>query len=93
MITSDRCAVHDFVLCYGVVLVVDVWPRAGGLALDDVNLHMFDLNPHQQEVNLPYNHIFKMIPARKRYDLSKPTRLYEGNRSNSDQKGSLSYFS
>ncbi len=58
IITSDRCTIHDFILCYSVVLVIDIWPCASSLPLDDVNLHMFDLNPHKQEVNLPYNHIF-----------------------------------
>ncbi len=58
MNTSDWCSIHDFVLCYGVVLVVDVRPCASRLPLDDVDLHMSDLDPHQQEVNLPYNHIF-----------------------------------
>lgn len=24
---------------------------------------MFDLNSHQQEIDLPYNHIFQVIPA------------------------------
>ena len=68
--TSDWCPVHDLILCYGVVLVVHVRTCAGCLPLDDVNLHMFDLNPHQQKVNLPYNHIFKVIPASKWYDPS-----------------------
>lgn len=56
--TSNWCTVHDFVLCNSLVLMVDVWPRASTLPLDDVDLHMSDFNPHQQKVNLPYNHIF-----------------------------------
>lgn len=57
-LTSDRCPIHDLILGYGVVLVVHVGPRARGLPLDDVYLHVLDLDPHQQEVDLPHNHIF-----------------------------------
>ena len=69
-ITSDWSTIHDLILRYGIVLVVDVGSCAGCLSLDDVNLHVFDLNPHQQEVNLPYNHIFEVIPASRRHDPS-----------------------
>lgn len=61
--TSDWGAVHDLVLCDGVVLVVDVWPHAGGLPLDDVDLHVPDLDPHQQKVDLAYDHVFQVVSA------------------------------
>lgn len=57
-LTSHRCPIHDLVLGYGVVLVVHIGPCPRCLPLDDVYLHVLDLDPHQQEVNLPHNHIF-----------------------------------
>lgn len=36
--------------------------RARRLPLDDVNLHVLDLNPHQQEIDFPHNDIFEMVP-------------------------------
>ena len=58
VLTSDWGTIHDFILCDGVVLVVDIGSCASCLPLDDINLHVSDLNPHQQEVNLAYDHIF-----------------------------------
>lgn len=57
-LTSHRCPIHDLILGYGVVLVVHVGPRARRLPLDDVDLHVLDLDPHQQEVDFPHNHVF-----------------------------------
>lgn len=47
--------------------MVHIWTCASALSLDDVNLHMPDFNPHQNKVNLPYDYIFEVIPARKCY--------------------------
>ncbi len=46
-----------YLLCNVFVLVVGVGSRPGGLPLDDGNLHVFDLDPHQQEVDLSHNHV------------------------------------
>ena len=42
--------------------MVDVWPRARGFPLDDVDLHVPDLDSHQEEVDLAYDHVFQVIP-------------------------------
>lgn len=63
-LTSDRCAVHDLILGDGVVLVVDARPRARRLPLDDVDLHVLDLDPHQEEVDLSHDHVLQVVPAR-----------------------------
>lgn len=57
MITSDWGAIHDFVLSNGVVFVVNIWPHSSGLPLDDVNLHVPDLDSDQQKVDLAYYHV------------------------------------
>ena len=42
--------------------MVDVGPRARGFPLDDVDLHVLDLDSHQEEVDLAYDHVFQVIP-------------------------------
>lgn len=64
LFTSDRSAVHDLVLGDGVVFMVDAWSGARRLSLDDVDLHVLDLNPHKQEVDFPHNDIFQMVPVK-----------------------------
>lgn len=61
--TPDRSTVHDLVFGDGVVLVVHTGASACCLTLDDVNLHVLNLNPHQQEIDLPHNYIFQMVPT------------------------------
>lgn len=63
MFTSDRGAVHDLILGDGVVFVVDTRPSARRLSLDDVDLHVLDLDPHQEEVDLPHDDVFQVVPV------------------------------
>lgn len=46
LLTSDGGAVHDLILGDSVVFVVDTRPGARRLSLDDVDLHVLDLDPH-----------------------------------------------
>lgn len=43
--------------------MVHVGPGACGLPLDDVDLHVFDLDPYEEEVDLANNHVFQMVPG------------------------------
>lgn len=36
--------------------------RARCLPFDDINLHVLDLNPDEQEIDFPHNDIFQMVP-------------------------------
>lgn len=63
--TSDRSSVHDLILGDSVVFVVHTRTGAGCLTFDDVDLHVFYLNPHQQEVDLAHDDIFEMVPVGK----------------------------
>lgn len=59
--TSDGGAVHDLVLGDGVVFVVDTRPGARRLSLDDVYLHVLNLDPHEKEVDLPHDDVFQVV--------------------------------
>ena len=37
--------------------------HAGGLATDDGELHVLDLYPHQQEVDLAQHHVLQVVPV------------------------------
>lgn len=63
MFTPHWCSVHDLVLGDGVVFVVHAGAGACRLAFDDVNLHVLDLDPHQQEVNFSHDYVFQMVPV------------------------------
>lgn len=62
--TPDRSAVHDLVLGNSVVFMVNTRAGAGCLTFDYVNLHVLDLNPHQQEIDFSHNYIFQMVPVK-----------------------------
>lgn len=36
---------------------------AGGLALDEGDLHVLNLDAHQEEVDLPDHHVLQVVPA------------------------------
>jgi hypothetical protein len=57
IVKNDRVFFCGYLLCNVLVLVVGVGSRPGGLPLDDGNLHVFYLDPHQQEVDLSHNHV------------------------------------
>lgn len=61
--TSNRGAVHDLILGDGVVFVVDARPGARRLSLDDVDLHVLDLDPHEEEVDFPHDDVFQVVPV------------------------------
>lgn len=42
--------------------MVNARSRARRLTFDDVDLHVFYLDPHQQEINFPHNYILQMVP-------------------------------
>lgn len=62
--TPDRSSVHDLVLGDRVIFVVYTWAGARCLTFDDVNLHVLNLNPHQQEIDFSHDYIFQMVPVR-----------------------------
>ena len=51
----------NILLCNILVLMVGVGPGPRSLPLDNGNLHVLDLDPHQQEVDLPHNHVLQSI--------------------------------
>ena len=57
----DGRAVHHFKLRHRLALVVRVRARARALAPPHLQLHVFDLNSHEQEVNLPHDAIAQVI--------------------------------
>mmetsp|Transcript_13364 Transcript_13364/g.56509 ORF Transcript_13364/g.56509 Transcript_13364/m.56509 type:complete len:371 (+) Transcript_13364:1152-2264(+) len=57
----DGRAVHDLVLGDGLALVVRVRPRPGALSPANLNLHVLDLDPHEQEKYLTHDDIFKVV--------------------------------
>ena len=65
-LTSHGRAIHDLVLGDGVILMVHVGARAGCLPLDDVDLHVLDLDPHQQEVDLPHDDVLQVVPTERK---------------------------
>lgn len=58
LLTSHRCPIHDLIFSYCVILMIYVGSGPCCFSLDDIYLHVFDLDSHQQEVDLPDNHIF-----------------------------------
>ena len=65
MRTSYWCTVHDLELGDGLTLVVLVGRRAGRLAADDGELHVLDLDAHEQEVDLADDDVFQVVSARE----------------------------
>ena len=59
--TSYGSPVHDLELSDRLALVVLVRRGTCRLATDDGELHMFDLDAHEQEVNLADDDILQMI--------------------------------
>lgn len=64
LFTPDRSSVHYLILGNSVVFMIYAWASACGLTFDDVNLHVLDLNPYQQEIDFPHYDIFQMVPVR-----------------------------
>jgi len=60
---ADRCAVHDLVLCDVLTIRIGLTADAGrsGLALNDDDLHMLDLDTDEQEVDLADDYVLQMI--------------------------------
>mmetsp|Transcript_1081 Transcript_1081/g.2535 ORF Transcript_1081/g.2535 Transcript_1081/m.2535 type:complete len:252 (+) Transcript_1081:258-1013(+) len=54
-------AVHYFVLGQRLALVVQVGARAGGLPAPYLDLHVLELDAHQQEVYLPHNGVQQAV--------------------------------
>lgn len=67
--------VHDLVLRQRLRLVVQICAAARALALDDRELHVFDLDPHKQEVNLADDNVLEVVPARQRQGRGHTTGL------------------
>lgn len=65
VVTSDRSTIHDLVLGDCVVFMVDTWPSACCLPFDYVNLHVFNLNPHQEEIYFSNYYIFQMVSVKQ----------------------------
>lgn len=45
--------------------MVHIGARARRLPLDNVDLHVLDFDPHQQEVDLPHNDVFQVVPVKR----------------------------
>ena len=45
-----------------LVVVECVGSRPRGLSFYDGHLHVLDLDPHQEEVDLADNHVFQVVP-------------------------------
>mmetsp|Transcript_53545 Transcript_53545/g.138411 ORF Transcript_53545/g.138411 Transcript_53545/m.138411 type:complete len:245 (-) Transcript_53545:301-1035(-) len=60
-LASHWRSIHDLKLCDCLALVVRICAGTGGLALDDGNLHVLDLYPHQQEEDLAEHHVLQVI--------------------------------
>ena len=61
--TSYRRAVHDLELGDRLALVILVGWGARCLAADDGELHVLDLDAHEEEVDLADYHVFKVVSA------------------------------
>lgn len=61
-LTPHWSSIHDLILGNGVIFVVDARTGACRLPFDDINLHVLDLNPDEQEIDFPHNDIFQMVP-------------------------------
>ena len=53
--------VHDLVLGNRLVLVESLRATPCRLSLDDRDLHVLDLDPHQQEVDLANDHVLQVV--------------------------------
>lgn len=49
--------------------MVDTRTSACCLPFDDINLHVLDLNPDEQEIDFPHNDIFQMVPDEEQIKL------------------------
>mmetsp|Transcript_9119 Transcript_9119/g.35591 ORF Transcript_9119/g.35591 Transcript_9119/m.35591 type:complete len:366 (+) Transcript_9119:1141-2238(+) len=57
----DGRAVHDLVLGYGLALVVRVRPSARALSPANLNLHVLDLDPHEQKKYLTHDDVLEVV--------------------------------
>ncbi len=60
-LSSDRSAIHDLILGQGLILIPCMRSRSNGLAPPDLYLHVFQLDPHQQEVDLANNCVLHVV--------------------------------
>lgn len=49
--TSNRSAIHYFIFGYCLILSERIWPWTGRLSLYYSNLHVFDFDPDEQEID------------------------------------------
>lgn len=75
--TFDGRAIHYLILGDGLRLVEQLRRRAGRLAPQDLQLHVFDLDANEQEVHLPDDHVTKMVSAQATISTTK--RYFECN--------------
>lgn len=61
--TSNGCTIHDFEFSDRFWFVVLIRYSSRRFPPNDTQFHMFNLDPHQQEVNLSNNDILQMIPT------------------------------
>lgn len=91
--TSDRGAIHDLILGYSVVLIACVRSSACGLSLYYLNLHVLDLDSHQNEVYFTDYHVLQVISAARRCACEQMTPdsgsycLYDVKRVRSNRAG------
>lgn len=69
-LAPDRSPVHDLELCDRLGLVVQVRCRSGRFTTDDRELHMFNLDADEKEVDLADNNVLQVIPDGVSPDLS-----------------------
>lgn len=70
-LTTHGGAVHDFELGYRLGFVVLVGWCAGRFTTDDGEFHVFDLDAHEEEVDLADDDVFQVVPV-------VPTRVLAG---------------
>ena len=73
---SDWGPIHDLVLGNCLVLVEGVRPASCRLSLYDRNLHVLDLDPDQEEIDLADNHVLQVIFGLVVFELDVEALLY-----------------
>ena len=61
--TSRRTPIHNLKPHQRLTLIILIRRRPRRLPPNNTQLHMLNLQPHQQKVNPPHNHILKMVLA------------------------------
>lgn len=75
LFTPDWSSIHDLVLSNSVIFMVYTGTCACCFTFDDVDLHVLYLNPHQQEIDFSHNHIFQMVPVKKRLETQNESEV------------------